>query len=380
MIDHVPTTGMRAIDALSLVMPNGLSETWTVQESPSPAVSSWDGFLSYVRAHRLSAFAHECLRDSPELPENIRSALFEEYQCNVLRGLALTGELLRLLKRWRTVGISAVPFKGPALASLAYGHLGLREYTDLDVLLCPGDIPAAQTVLVELGYIPVLAYPAQAAHLHLRNGYESGFRHPGTGYAVELHWRFAPRFLACELSWENATAGLTHVFLAGQQVSTLGVENHLLALCVHGAKHGWETLSQLLDVHQLIVRNAWDWEATLTRARNLRVERRVRLALSLSFALFGTPLPPELRNAPRSMGKLATQIARRLQQTPHRSPGLWQMVRWNWLCFDSLRDRVNYGVQWVAQPTSEDWIASPDSRWRQQLLRGPRLLRKHAGW
>ena len=71
------------------------------------------------------------------MPADAREELEGRAQANRLRDLELTGELARLLDRFRRDGIAAVPYKGPVLAAQAYGDVALREFVDLDILVHP---------------------------------------------------------------------------------------------------------------------------------------------------------------------------------------------------------------------------------------------------
>src|SRR5215218_2458387 len=89
---------------------------------------------------------------SETIPSDVLKQLSSHFRENSLHNLSLTRELLRLLRVFETHGIAAVPYKGPVLATFAYGNLALREFGDLDILVRRQDILRAGELLASSGY------------------------------------------------------------------------------------------------------------------------------------------------------------------------------------------------------------------------------------
>jgi putative nucleotidyltransferase-like protein len=100
------------------------------------------------------------------------------------RALALEAVTARAVHALGAVDIRALPLKGPLLAAEAYGDVGLRETSDIDLLVEPGALDAAVDVLRGLGYgePPDVRRPNGLPDLHFE------MRHPSLP-TVELHWR-----------------------------------------------------------------------------------------------------------------------------------------------------------------------------------------------
>ena len=80
-------------------------------------------------------------------------------------------------------GIAALPLKGPLLAADVHGDVGLRETSDVDLLVSAEQLDAAAGALVAVGYEPATERRHDGLpDLHLI------MRHP-TLPEVELHWR-----------------------------------------------------------------------------------------------------------------------------------------------------------------------------------------------
>src|SRR5262245_12455513 len=63
-------------------------------------------------------------------PPEILVKLKTHYLENAARNTLLTAELCRLLERFATSGIEAIPYKGPVLAQFAYDNIALRRFVD----------------------------------------------------------------------------------------------------------------------------------------------------------------------------------------------------------------------------------------------------------
>ena len=65
----------------------------------------------------------------------------------------MTFELLRILDILQQNAVSALPYKGPLLALIAYGDSTLRSFDDLDILVTDADYFKTKTILQQHGYI-----------------------------------------------------------------------------------------------------------------------------------------------------------------------------------------------------------------------------------
>ena len=105
--------------------------------------------------------------------------------------------------------------------------------------------------------------------------------------------------------------------LGEQEVPALSVEDELLLISIHGAKHFWERLLWIADVAALITHEPIDWDRAATIAREVDAQRMLRLALLLAKDVAGATLPAPIQiDAESDAGALhmARQIAARL---PH---------------------------------------------------------------
>ncbi|HEX8092115.1 MAG TPA: nucleotidyltransferase family protein [Blastocatellia bacterium] len=223
------------------------------------------------------------------VPEPFMSALRDYFRKNLISNLLLTGEMCGILDLLESHGVSAIPFKGPTLAVLAYGDIAMREFRDIDLLVRREDVLKARALLITRGYAPDQELNRAQEVACLKSESEYGFK--GRCY-LELQWDIVPRNHSFKLNDEELWRHTDHVNIEGYRVASLCSEDLLLLLCAHGSKQSWGRLSLVCDVSELIrARTDMDWDRLFERARGLGGERMLATGLSLANRLLGARLP-----------------------------------------------------------------------------------------
>ncbi|HXZ28456.1 MAG TPA: nucleotidyltransferase family protein [Terriglobales bacterium] len=273
--------------------------------------------------------------------------------------LLLAGELLRILHGLEAAGIPALPYKGPALAAGLYGDLSLREFSDLDILVESGHVPAARDLLLAAGYRPQIELSAQQQSAYLRSGCELGFVGREGAVVVEVHWRIAPRHFATEPAVDEFLRRAQPARLGEEQVRTLCPEDLLLVLALHAGKHLWRGLGWICDVAQLLRRSPdLDWGAVEQRAGTLGLRRLVHLPLHLARELLDAPLaagPAAAIDADAELQLLAREV---LQRPLVESVGTeWSVAdhRFFLRARERRRDRMRYLLRLAVTPGAAEW-------------------------
>jgi hypothetical protein len=319
-----------------------------------------DVLLALARRHGLIAFLHRNLA-GVALPPNLRAELGDAHRRNVHRALQLSRELRRLAEALGGRGIGSLAYKGPAQAVQVYGDLALRSYADLDLLVRPGDMPAAGRVLGECGYEPDLELTPGREALFNRVDGDRGYLHRETGVLVELHARVSSLRFAMPVETEALFRSAEVVRVGGGEVRAPGPDDLLLVLCIHGAKHRWKRLEWVVAVAELARSRRPDPARCLRRAGALRARRTFLLGLALARRLLGLPLPPELAAAAASepgLDALCDQAEARLFG-PEPEEETAANLRFNLAARDSRADRLRYAWRWATIPSPEDWAWLP---------------------
>lgn len=261
-----------------------------------PAEVAWPEFLSIAQQHGVVPLVNLAINQSESvLPDAVAWWLSEQSRRGLVHNLSLSSELLDLLDAFSKAGLTAVPFKGPALAASLYGNLSLRPIADLDLFVSRKDALSCVTLLQERGYVLADRFPGLSPKQIFRGSKDIDLTHPDTGIHVELHWaacepEFDRRLFEAEL-WTPATTAR----LLDGQVPLPRAEDLLFLLSIHGARHRWQCLKWICDVAVLLrVSEHFDWDYLLERADRFSRRRMLLLSLLLAERLAGMPLPPRV--------------------------------------------------------------------------------------
>ncbi len=301
--------------------------------------------LNAVRAEAVPVAWREFLR-----------TLFEDH---ARRNLSLTAQLLRVLEILEANGILAVPYKGPALAVLAYGNLALRNFIDLDLLIAPEDVAKASELLVSEGYRSQFQLAGERVASSHRIPGQYLFTRDIDRCIVELHTPRTLRYYPVPLDLEPLSERLQLVRLGGREIRTFSTEDSLIILSVHNSKHFWERLQWVCDIAELVqVPRGIDWPLCLKEARCLGCERMLLLSLHLANSLLETPLPEEVLRrvkASSAVQTLAAHVRGQLFRQTRSLLGVSQRFLFRLRMMENPWEGVRYCWRLAMTPTEEDW-------------------------
>ena len=326
---------------LACVTPAGAEQTAATYALCTRDIN-WARLLHLAAVHKMRPLLfHYLTQVVPDhVPTDVMDTLRQHAHANVARNLHLAQTLIRLVERLRQSGIEAIPFKGPVLAELAYGNIGLREFVDLDVLVDVQAAPRASHILQDDGWTP--STELMDWMIPLVAGQQQEFRK--NGIALDLHWSVMPKrsFFAPSTFPERVS-----VLLVGQPIRTFRVEDHLLLLCLHGTKDAWDSLQIISGVGALLTRYpALDWNRLLQQAERYNVLKLLAFALFLAQETLGVPLPVPVQThiaSLRDRVKMASKvIARWSNPVQNASQYHVDHFLFEWWTLATLRDRLRY--------------------------------------
>ena len=321
----------------------------------------WFYLLETALQHEVGSLLYwQLQRTCPEgVPQDCKDFLRVLFEDRGRRILYLTGQLFEILETFEASGILAVPYKGPVLASLAYGNLALRDFIDLDLVVRPEDIPKAAELLIGQGYRPGfrLAWAQAASSSKVPGQYL--FTRDADSCVVELHTPLTLRYYPAPLDLDRLARRLQPVSLGRRTIRTFSPEDSLTILSVHNAKHFWERLKWICDLVELVqIPQGINWELAWEEASRLGCERMLFLGLYLANDLLEAPLPEDVLHrvrASRAVESLAAQVRERLfRQSPARR-GVLQRLFFRFRMREGLRDGLRYCLRLATSPTETEW-------------------------
>jgi hypothetical protein len=321
--------------------------------------ANWDEVLANADRHRMSAILYEgiaAISQEVVSPEQMKS-LGETVRSAGINTLALVGELLRLNQLFSTANIPAIPYKGPVLAALAYGNFSHRDYVDLDFALPQLYIPEAYKLLRAAGFLP--QFDLREAHAG-EHGFAPGqytFQLAEKDILLELHTERTLRYYPIPIDFQELSSRTIRVPIAGQSLRTFSVEDTLVMLCVHGAKHFWERLFWVLDIAQLISLQNVNWTLFGGVAERMESTRVSLLGLYLANDLFGVSLPDSVLQRAREdkqVRLLAETIRERYMGNADATPGAWPRAVFRARSRDKFWPGLRHFVRLAMSPTEID--------------------------
>jgi hypothetical protein len=343
-----------------------------------------------ARAHGLGPLLWRHVRaigPTPSAADPALAELRDHAQETAARNLASVAELLAVLEDLRRAGVPALAIKGPVSAMLCYGDIGLRSYSDLDLVVDAADVAAATACLEARGYAPPFALAPPWRDRLLRSDSELLFRHRDGRRLVDLHWSLLPRGYSFTPGRDGIFGQRRTVRIGSHDVPTLGTEATLVFLLLHGAKHDWRSLGWLCDVAELLRRRSdLDWDAIVAWSARPGPRRLIDVGLALVHGLLDAPVPVQVLARGQTDGvvaRVADRLAQRLFAAPDAAkvglpptPFSYPYLR----AMELARDRVRFIHDVFLRPTPLEWQAVPlpiALAPLHYLVRPARLLWKH---
>ena len=341
----------------------------------------WTRLLALAEQHSLlPLLTQRALPISEQrVSAEFRESLQEQQRSHTIFALRLVAELLRVLDRLAAAGVEAVVIKGPALSTRCYGDPCLRQYSDLDLIVRTQDIGRCTEIMQKLGYEARI--PGQAIRAGKIPG-EYAFRQASTHLLVEFHtqhtFRYYPRRFPIERLFERKSG----VCVAGREIPALSVEDELILICIHGAKHLWERLAWVADVAALSTGTV-DWQYAFAAAQDSGAKRMLWIALHLAMDMLGPPIPAEVAKCvtdDTGAIQLAKQIARWLPHGEAENLGVFGRGLYRMRMREAAFPGLAYLLRLTFSPTEADWsptTQSGRSRAWEAIGRPLRLVRKY---
>ena len=348
-----------------------------------PSVN-WSRLLALAEDHGVMGHLTAALRKLGDnaVSASIRQTLVDRQREQIFYTLKLSAELFRILDQFASEKIAALVVKGPVLAMQAYGDPAMRSYGDLDLLVRQRDIRRATELMLAAGY--QAAVPIAAVDSGKIPG-QYLFSRPEAKLLVELHNDLTLRYFPRPLPLEKFFKRQIRVRLDAHDAPALCVEDELVLICIHGAKHFWERLIWIADVAALVTRQTnIDWRRVGESANEVGAERMLHTGLHLAKILLNTPLPAEtmaLVEADKQSARLAKQILHWLPSAGYAPPSLFERALFRLRMRGGFLSAPAYLLRLSLTPTEEDWQSGPDESHHGFLatLRRPfRLARKYA--
>ena len=322
----------------------------------------WERLTFAAASHGVLPLVYRRLKLAADIPPEALAPMRAEFYGNSLNNLHFARELARLIELLDARGLRAICLKGPTLALQAWGDLAMRQFNDLDLLVRPQDAAPAAEVLIAAGYWP-RTFDREHPEISIARRCEDEFMRPGSPWMIDLHWELNPAYFSYGPDSAAIRERVETVRVEGAGVLTPAPRDMALCLAVHGAKHGWISLSGVCDFDQTMrMIDDADLPAMLDEARRSGCLRMLLLALALAADLLDAPISPVFADAlrrDRAVPSLLAGIERRL----FASVGMRARLYSDWLVpmrsIGGAGGRLRYFASRALTPNIDDFDFMP---------------------
>jgi hypothetical protein len=242
------------------------------------------------------------------------------------------------------------------------------------------DMQRLTEAMMALGYEPKI--PLEAIRANRFPG-EYVFTHRANKLLVEFHTEHTFRYHPRPLPVDKLFARKACVRFDGHDVPALSVEDELILICIHGAKHLWTRLMWIADVAGLVSRQNVDWHAAISAGGEVGAERMLRVGLLLAVDVLGVSLPANVGAylySDRAAARVARPIVQRLPLGDNATVGLLERATFRIKMRGGWLPGTRYLLRLTLSPTEEDWVDECEEKrsWLLDVMGRPfRLARKY---
>ena len=283
----------------------------------------WEQLLNEAEAaHCLTPMVFRHLQSAGEdlVPDSVMERITERYRVNATRTLQLTAVLIQVAESLSQAGIRWICYKGPVLAHILYGDLGMRHAIDVDIMVPENRFDGMDEILLSHGL---------ERHTRVNQGEDLlsslHFFSSERGVQVDVHWRLFRPYYGMRFEFDALWDRRQKVEVGGSTLITLHPHDRLIVLGSHGTKHLWQYFKWLCDF-RLAVDDCGEneWEAVLTRCHMLQAESLFYPALWTLYHLLGIQFPGLVRESLDRSPKLARtgRLMAQAALSPSRSGSL----------------------------------------------------------
>jgi hypothetical protein len=222
----------------------------------------------------------------------IREALAREARLQAATDIYQQAELTRTLDGLAAAGVTALLFKGTALAHTLYSKPWLRPRCDTDLVIREDHLEQAREVLNAEGYGELLTVGGELINYQTMFSKKDGHN---PALTLDVHWRIAnPQRFANVLAFDEMLPDAQPVPALGPRAMALGNRHALLVACLHRVAHHYEDdrLIWLYDIHLLSgTMTECDWGLFFQLARERHVDALCARGIEAARTRLRTSLP-----------------------------------------------------------------------------------------
>lgn len=325
-----------------------------------------NALISLANQHGILPLVYKTIKnilenDSPHTSLNaILLELKAYYIVIAQRNILMSAELIKIMKLLKENKIEALAFKGPALSQMAYGDITLRQFGDLDILIRKKDRSNMMALFIQEHYLPEIDLKAETQETFFDCVNVIGLHNTSTGVRVEIHWELLSRNYAIDWDEESLWNKKENIQINHKEIPVLPLEQLLLYLCAHGAKHLFERLEWVCDIDRSIRANPdINWKHLLNEADKLGIKRMLYLGLALSQQFFRLELPETVQKEivqDQEIPKLIAKVIDINFSKTSQEGKSYSSFGLLWSMRENLSDQLRFAWRGLFAPKFDDFL------------------------
>ena len=258
---------------------------------------NWQRFAALAASHKLISMIFPNLSLIQDyIPEETYRYLKNQNQRFTRRSFIQTEQTIHLQELFNKENIPAIFFKGIVLSQRLYGHPATKNSADIDLLVPVKEVEKTTELLIDRGYhltYPSISLTEKQKRINYRISHHYGLQNNEKGVHLELHWHLTNPHSLLPLPFERVYKNYSTVELNHHPIKTLGDEDYLIYLAVHGARHQWCRLNWLKDFTSVLEQTREETQQNAEqRMQKMGLERCYRQARLMSHLICGIPSSP----------------------------------------------------------------------------------------
>lgn len=264
-------------------------------------VGDWEKFVTTVIDRGIGPLFYKklpLLTNSSLIPVAITTKLQQAYYKTFSRSTYLYDSFRKVAEEFNAVNIPVIALKGIYLSEWLYSDIGLRQFSDIDLLVKEEDGERSLAILSGMGYIMFDTHETEIVKSQNEIVHYSPMILNGVSIEIhiKLHIEKEHYHLPIDELWKNAI----HVTISKMPVFALNFNDLLIHLCIHLDKHFrsghvqftcFNDITNLLDKYKTTI----DWNDFIDTCRKYSCENIVFLYIVIVYKYMNAPVPESIQ-------------------------------------------------------------------------------------
>lgn len=291
---------------LSTLLHSNSDEFETINEL-LPEIKNWDAFTKLLLSNTCAPLVYKKVQQLPNaavIPAGTLALLRKAYYKTISRGSIMYAEFAKVVTIFQQNKINFIALKGIYLSEWLYRDIGLRQFSDIDLLVKEEDTTRAMQLLSGAGYFqhdPVHGLSNFVDAISTQEGLT--FTHfeafTKNNISIEIHLKLSP-----DKDKDKYNLDIHELFdksitttINSQQINVLSPCDLLIHIAIHTDlhfRHGHIQFTCFNDLVNLLERFKADfnWDEFIARCKQFDCEKAVFTHLKLVNKYYKAYLPP----------------------------------------------------------------------------------------